>query len=245
MQTCAICGKQKEEKMNVLPIFKTVNVGNSEVHIDGQMFVCSDCWHKCPKCNKPIKTDEIQKVFENEHYESILLCECSSKTFCKDYSNSSAITNFIGFIKNINYREGIYRIFVLLALYCFCYYSLIVNPIFQSSYYIEDFVFISMCSVVIYLSYFIFDWVLSGFIGEDKNKSGLKGFILKIINKIKECNYAKTFYILLLITSFLFLLNIKVYYELKKTQTDYMHYKYLYENNSLDLQPLSENQYSY
>lgn len=112
MQICAICGKQKEEKMNVIPIFKTVNVGNSEVHIDGQMFICSDCWHKCPKCNKPIKTDEIQKVFETEHCESILWCDCHNKKSAKFNFSNSSIAKFREFVKKEWFKIVLIIIFI-------------------------------------------------------------------------------------------------------------------------------------
>lgn len=116
------------------------------------------------------------------------------------------------FLKNINFREGIYRIFVLMAFLNFCS-GFMNNPYYQMSFDFPEFVLNLLFSLVIYLSFFVFDWVISGFIGEDKDSNGLKGFIRSVEKRISEHNYTVSFYILLSVFVVVFAIMCKFYLE--------------------------------
>ena len=107
----------------------------------------------------------------------------------------------------INLREGIYRLFIVLAVvagfFIFCSLHSNHNSLLLSA--------IASCAVIvfIYISYFVLSWIVAGFIGECTKETGIKGFIAKFFENYKSFNF-----ILFLIS-----LSICVYLALFSTMT--------------------------
>lgn len=107
----------------------------------------------------------------------------------------------------INLREGIYRLFIVLAVvagfFIFCSLHSNHNSLLLSA--------IVSCAVIvfIYISYFVLSWIVAGFTGEESKEAGIKGFITKFFENYKSFNFIL----------FLFSLSICVYLAIFSTMT--------------------------
>ena len=116
-------------------------------------------------------------------------------------------------MNKVKWREGLYRIFVLLS-----FVTSLVCLIFYKSFldldYLWQGILISIFSgISVYILYFLLDWVISGFIQDDNINGGLKAFVKTIVNKINSGNYRIPFYFTMCFLSLAIVCN---YFEIKK-----------------------------
>ncbi len=90
-------------------------------------------------------------------------------------------------IMKINIKEGIYRIFLILALSFggFSFLSLYSHG--------DSLLLAAVCGVTaiiaVYISYFVLYWIISGFIELDDNINGLKGLVIRFFKNYKSFNF--------------------------------------------------------
>lgn len=113
----------------------------------------------------------------------------------------------------IDFKEGFYRIFILFA------YAGGILTVMSLFHNISDFwiaVLLGvLCGIIIYLSFFILEWLIAGFNKEiTPEHAGLKKFVKEIINRTVEKNYSKPFFFLLIMLIPLILSTIVLTYRL-------------------------------
>lgn len=108
-----------------------------------------------------------------------------------------------------NYIEGIYRLFVLISLYP-CFYGLMQTINYKQLRYVLLGFLGGLC---VYFSFFILEWILSGFFNLEIKASGIRSVIYRAIDKLKKINYLPLFiYSLFLVIalSYAFFENLKI-----------------------------------
>lgn len=164
--------------------------------------------------------------------------------------------------KKVNFNEGFYRIFILVAIIA----GIVMFNICReatNNWYLWLLSGIAMF-IVVYISFFVIEWIIVGFCGEVEH-NGIRGFINEMISRIVNNNYTMPFYIVLIL--FIVTMSIGYYqYKLMQRNIDYLendnyalkedvknwknssdeHYRALQEcKEELELQPIRNSISSY